>query len=183
MIVINRFPRMETSQRGMLAKADILNGVHHLLGDAHARRGHTAYAAHHRLYNAAADGEDHGHDLHGGADRNLGCDETDEVAQGVLRPLQVPEAGRRLKDAHGKEQHQQAIAHGLQALIDPDNGVPDIAAPELLRSDRDQRPDLRQLVIPSAEGSLQGLYDPVVAQSITSYKGKGTPRGVCPFLI
>ena len=86
------------------------------------------------------------------------------MAQGIFRPLQVPETGRGLEYPHSEKQHQKAVAHGLQPLIDADNGVPYIAAPELLGRGGNQGPYLGQLVIPNLKGGLQSLYHPVIAQ-------------------
>ena len=93
-------------------KAHALDGVHDLLGDGDAGGGHTADTAHDGLHDTAADGENAGHNFHSGADGQLCQHKADEMPQYKFRALEVPKAGGGLENAHGEEQHQQAIAHG-----------------------------------------------------------------------
>lgn len=147
-----------------LQKSDALYGVYHFPRDRNGSRGHTAHAAHNALNDTAANIENGKHQFHAVSDGGLCQDKTDKVAQGKFRPLKVPEAGCTLEDAHGKEQYQQAIAYGLQSIIDIDDGRPDASAPELLGRCGNQGPYLRQLIVPGMKSGLQIAYDPVVTQ-------------------
>ena len=82
-----------------------------------------------------------------------------------LTELYFREAAAGLDHAHHEKQHQQSVAYGLQATVDADDHRPYPAAPEVLRAGGDQRPDLRQLIIPGGQGGVQVVYDPVA----TSY--------------
>lgn len=178
--MINRLPMNVTSHKGMLWRNPTgLDGIYHLLGDGHTGGSHAAHIVHHRLDDAAADGEDGGHDLHGGAHRHLCRHKADQVAQGKFRALEVPETGRGLEYAHRKEQDQQAVAHRFQPVVDADDDRPDIAAPELLRRGGNEAPYLREFVVPGVERRLQITDDPVVTQKDTS--SKKAERG-CPLL-
>lgn len=142
----------------------MLYGVYHFLRDRNGSRGHTAHAAHNALNDTAADIENGKHQFHAVSNGGLCQDKTDEVAQGKFRSLKVPEAGRTLEDAHGKEQYQQTVTHGLQSIIDVDDGCPDTSAPELLGRCGNQGPYLRQFIVPGMKSRLQIAYDPVVTQ-------------------
>ena len=88
------------------------------------------------------------------------------MPQGKFRALEVPEAGGGLEDAHGEEQHQQTVPNRFHGVVDGDNGDPDGAAPEALRSGGDKGPYLRHFVIPGIHGRLQISNDPVIAQKV-----------------
>ena len=78
-----------------------------------------------------------------------------------LTELYFREATHGLDHAHHEKQHQQGVAYGLQAAVDADDHGPYSAAPEILRAGGDQRPDLRQLIVPGGQGGVQVVYDPV----------------------
>ena len=75
------------------------------------------------------------------------------------------EATHGFDHAHHEKQHQQGIPHGLQAVVDVYDHGPHPAALEIFRAGGDQRPDLRQLIIPGGQGGVQVVHDPVA----TSY--------------
>ena len=50
----------------------------------------------------------------------------------------------------------------LQGAVDSHDDIPDVAALEVLRCLGQQFPQLPQLLVPGAQGALQGLDDPVV---------------------
>ena len=84
----------------------------------------------------------------------------------VFRPLKIPEAGAAAKDADGQKQHQQTVTNALHGSIDGLDRLPDGAALERLRRLGQQRPHLRQLVIPYAESIVEIVNDPVVVHSL-----------------
>ncbi len=134
-------PRNDTSQRGMrLQKSYALNSVHNLTWQGRGLRHRAAHTAHDGLHDAAADGEDSGHDLHAVAHRHLGGGKADKVPQGIFRPLDLPERGGGLEHAHSEKQHQQAIANALHGAVNVYDHVPNVAALEVLRGLRQQRP-------------------------------------------
>ena len=87
------------------------------------------------------------------------------MAQGKLRALKVPEAGGALKDAHGEEQDQKAVANTYHGGVDAGDGGPNITALEALRRLRQQGPYLGQFAVPVCQGALQDAYDPVVTHN------------------
>ena len=144
-------PKKETSQRGMDCKKPTSSmAVTISLGRVAVSLTAPAHAAHDGLHDTAADREDGGHELHPGAHRHLGGGKAEEVPQGVLRPLDLPEGRGGLEYPHGKKQHQQAIANALQGAVDPHDDIPDIAALEVLRRLGQQLPQLPQLLVPGA---------------------------------
>ena len=61
-----------------------------------------------------------------------------------------------------ENEEEQAIANALQGAVDSHDDIPDVAALEVLRRLGQQLPQLPQLLVPGAQGALQGLDDPVV---------------------
>ena len=80
-----------------------------------------------------------------------------------LTELYFRKAAHRLDHAHHEKQHQQSVAHGLQAVVYIYDHGPHPAAFEVLRTGGNQRPDLRQLVVPRSQGRVEVVYDPVSA--------------------
>ena len=72
-----------------------------------------------------------------------------------LTMIQFRKTAHGFNHAHHKKQNQQGVAHGLQPVVDVDNHGPYPAALEVLRAGGDQRPDLRQFVVP---GGQCGVY-------------------------
>ena len=150
---------------GALDGGDDLLREHGLRGGTHARR------AKNRADDALYDAQERQHELHAVGDRRLGQSEADEQLEGVLRLLELGEAAAGAHDAHDKKQDQQRVADGLHGAVDALHHTPDRPAPELLGGLGDQRPDLRQLPVPDAQGVLKILYDPVVGHGLTPRSG------------
>ena len=165
---MNRLPSRDQPQRDAGQKAHPLDGVNDLLGDADTGRGHTADAVHHGLYHAPAHGENARHNVHRGADGQFCQQKADKVPQYKFRALEVPEGDGGLEHAHGEEQHQQAVTHGFQRLIDGHDGRPDGPAVERLGRGGDKAPYLGNFAVPGFKGRLQVADDPVIAQSIVT---------------
>ena len=89
------------------------------------------------------------------------------MPQNVFRPLKIPEAGAAAKDADGQKQHQQTVTNALHGSVDGLDRLPDGAALERLGRLGQQRPHLRQLVIPYAESIVEIVNDPVVIHVIS----------------
>ena len=62
------------------------------------------------------------------------------MSQGIFRPLDLPKRGGGLEHAHSEKQHQQAIANALHGVVNVYDHVPNVAALEVLRGLRQQRP-------------------------------------------
>ena len=88
------------------------------------------------------------------------------MPQDVFRPLEVPKAGTATKDTNGQKQHQQAVADSLHGSVDGLDRLPDGAALKRLGRLGQQRPHLRQLVIPYAKGIVEIVNDPVVVHTL-----------------
>lgn len=79
-----------------------------------------------------------------------------------FRPLQFPESGGSLKDAHCEKQHQKSVADALHDAVDTNDHIPDVAALEIFRRLRNERPQFGKLIVPDAKRMLKALYYPVV---------------------
>ena len=183
---MSRLPKNVTSHSGTDCKKPTPSMASMIsLRQRHAGGAHAADTAHDGLHHAAADSEHRGHQFHGTAYGNFGQQKADEMPQGKLWTLQITKAGGRAEHAHGKEQHQQTVAKGFQAVVDADDGIPDLPAPECLRRGGDKAPDLRQLFIPCIEGRLQRANDPVI-QFLSpqfSKEVRGAGSTACPFSV
>ena len=78
-----------------------------------------------------------------------------------LTELYFRETAAGFDHTHHEEQHQQGIANGFQTAVDIDDHGPHPAALEILRAGGDQRPELRQFVVPGGQSGVQVVYDPV----------------------
>lgn len=114
-------------------------------------------------YHALRDVEQRHHQLHPVTDRGLGQHEPDETLEGHLRLLQLGEAAAGLDHAGGKKEDKQSVSNGLEPAVDILNHRPDASALEILRAGADERPDLRELVIPGPKGGIEVVHDPVSA--------------------
>ena len=100
-------PRKDTSQRGIDCKKPTLSMASTIsLGRVAACVTAPPIPTHNGLHDAAADGEDSGHDLHTVAHGHLGGGKADKVPQGIFGPLDLPKRGGGLEHAHCEKQHQ-----------------------------------------------------------------------------
>ena len=99
--------------------------------------------------------------LHSGAKSG----KADEMPQGKFRPLDPPEGRRRLEHAHGKKQHQKAVADPYQGIADSRNDSPYFAALKGCRRLGNEFPQLCQLPVPVFQSPFQCAYDPIVNQT------------------
>ena len=88
------------------------------------------------------------------------------MPQDVFGPLEVPKAGAAAEDADGQKQHQQTVTNTLHSSVDGLDRLPDGAALKCLGRLGQQRPHLRQLVVPYAKGIVKVVNDPVVVHSL-----------------
>ena len=88
------------------------------------------------------------------------------MPQDVFRPLEVPKAGAAAEDADGQKQHQQTVTDALHGSIDGLDRLPYRATLKRLRRLGQQRPHLRQFVIPYAESIVEIVNDPVVVHTL-----------------
>ena len=88
------------------------------------------------------------------------------MPQDVFRSLKVPKAGAAAEDADSQKQHQQAVTDALHGSVDGLDRLPDSAALERLGRLGQQRPHLRQLVVPHAKGIVEIVNDPVVVHGL-----------------
>ena len=77
-----------------------------------------------------------------------------------LKIFDFHKAAAGFHNAHSKKQHQQPIADCLQGAVDAGHHAPDLPALECLRAFGQQRPYLRQLVVPCGECGVQVADDP-----------------------
>ena len=89
------------------------------------------------------------------------------MPQGVFRPLEVPKAGAAAEDADGQKQHQQPVANALHSPVDGLYRSPYRPALKRLGRLGQQRPHLRQLVVPYSKGIVEIVNDPVVIHVIS----------------
>ena len=78
----------------------------------------------------------------------------------VFRLFDLDKAAAGFHNTHGKKQHEQPIADCLQGTVDAGHHAPNLPALEGLRAFGQQRPNLRQLIIPCGERGVQVRYDP-----------------------
>lgn len=150
-------------QRDALQKSYAFNGRYHLAGQGGGRHCRQTGGGHNGGYHALRDVEQRHHQLHPVTDRGLGQHEPDETLEGHLRLLQLGEAAAGLDHAGGKKEDKQSVSNGLEPAVDILNHRPDASALEILRAGADERPDLRELVIPGPKGGIEVVHDPVSA--------------------
>ena len=112
------------------------------------------------------------------ADCGLSQYKTDKATKGHLRLLQLGKAAAGLDHAGGKEKYQQTISHSLERPVDVLNHLPNTPALEALRAGADKRPELRQLIVPSGQGGVKIVYDPVSASYLPHLLPHPRPRKV-----
>ena len=88
------------------------------------------------------------------------------MPQNVFRPLKIPETGTAAKDANSQKQHQQTVTNALHSSVDGLDRLPYRAALKRLRRLGQQRPHLRQLVVPYTKGIVEIVNDPVVVHGL-----------------
>ena len=88
--------------------------------------------------------------------------------------------------AYDEKQHEQGKPDSLQRTVDIYNHIPYRTALELLWGLGNELPYFSQLLIPSIQGVLQVLYDPVIRHSTTSLLKlgiSGSPRSDLPDML
>ncbi len=88
------------------------------------------------------------------------------MPQDVFGPLEVPKAGAAAEDADSQKQHQQAVTDALHGSVGGLNRLPYRATLKRLGRLGQQRPHLRQLVVPYAESVVEIVNDPVVVHGL-----------------
>ena len=102
---------------------------------------------HHALHN----GKHRQHQFQPVGHRALGQRKADEQFEGVFGLFHFHKAAAGFHNAYSKKQHQQPIADCLQSAVNAGHHAPDLPALEGLRAFGQQRPNLRQLIIPCGE--------------------------------
>ena len=130
------------------------NGVDQLLRQRYAAHTGTARLGNNRRHHALHDRKHRQHQLQPIRHRTLCQCKTDKQLEGVFRLFDLDKAAAGFHNAHSEKQNQQPIANRLQSAVNAGHHAPDLPALECLRAFGQQRPNLRQLVIPCGERGI-----------------------------
>lgn len=138
-------------QRDAIPKAHVVDGIDQLLRQRYAAHAGAARLRNNGRHHALHDGEHRQHKFQPVGHSTLCQRKADKQFQRVLRLFDLDKAAAGFHNANRKKQNQQAIADCLQSAVDAGHHAPNLPVLEGLRAFGQQRPNLRQLVVPCGE--------------------------------